>query len=515
VVLLIACANIANLMLARASARHREMAVRLAMGAARSRIIRQLLTESILVSLIGAAVGVLFARWATRLIVAMMATPRTPAVFDLHPDWRVLLFTCGAAVFTGILFGLLPAFRATRADLGVSLRERAQNLRGSEPRAGAARLLLALQVALSVVLISGAGLFAGSLVRIWNISPGFDPKNLLLIGLDTSQRPEKGPQLTQIYRRLLARVNALPGVRSASMVWLVPLSGAGWDDDVKILSGPDITADLRDTWANAIGPHYFDTMRIPLLAGRDFTESDDKGVGIINETAARTWFGHGSAIGQQVRFQNSVIRIIGVAADSKYLDLRDPDSRTLYLPASDNASMTMVIRADASLASLYPAVRSILREIAQGTPTTEVRSMSEEVDQSIGRERLMAVLSVFFGVLAMLLTSIGLYGILAYAVTRRTGEIGVRMALGAQRHNVIWLVLRETLGHVAAGIAVGIVAVLATARLVASLLYGVRPRDPATLLMAVFALAITAAVAAWLPARRATRLDPMTALRDE
>ena len=515
VVLLIACANIANLMLARASARQREIAVRLAMGAGRRRIVRQLLTESLLISIMGAAAGVLFARWATRLIVAVVATPRSPLLLDLHPDWRVLLFTAGAAIACGILFGLLPAFRATRSDIGIGLRERTANLRGGEPGVGPARLLLGLQVALSLVLISGAGLFAGSLVRLWNVSLGFDPKNLLLIGIDTSQRPEKKAQLTELYRRVTERVQALPGVRSASMVWLVPLSGAGWDEDVVILSGRDITADQRDTWGNAVGPRYFATMRTPLLAGRDFTPADDKGVGIINEAAARTWFPHNGAVGQQIRFGPEPIRIIGVVADAKYTDLRDPDPRTLYVPASDNGSMTLVIRADASLTAVYPEVRAILHDIAPGTPTSEVRSMSQEIDQSIGRDRLMALLSVFFGVLALLLTSIGLYGILACAVTRRTAEIGVRMALGAQRHNVIWLVLSETLAHVSAGMLIGLAAVLATSRLVASLLYGMRPNDPGTLVLAISLLAGTAAVAAWLPARRATRLDPMTALRDE
>jgi predicted permease len=522
VVLLIACANMANLLLARGFARHKEIAVRLAMGAGRWRVIRQLLTESVLISIVGAALGFVFAQWATHLMVALLSPARKPIPLDLHPDWRVLIFTAAAAVSAGMLFGLMPAFRATRVSIGVALKERAHNIRSAEGRLGIGRVLLAAQVALSVLLIAGAGLFAGSLIRLLSLNPGFKPKNLVVIGIGTDRRPEKGEALAALYGRLLERVNTLPGVRAASLLWITPLTNGGWDQTISIPGKPGIPEELRDAYLNKVGSRFFETMGTPLLAGREFTVSDTSAaerVGIINENAVRAWFPNENPIGAHIELDKAIIRIIGVVGNAKYLNLREPEPKAVYFPYSQEVahtpSMSFAIRTDAGLSSVYREFQGAIREVAPGTPIWQAKTMSEQVSESLSRERLMASLSVFFGLVALLLTAIGLYGILAYAVTRRTGEIGVRMALGAQRHDVISLVLRETLSHVFVGVAVGIAAVLGTSRLTGSLLYGVRPNDPLTMLLAVFMLMAVAAAASYLPARRASRLDPMMALRDE
>jgi len=522
VVLLIACANMANLLIARSAARHRETAVRLAIGAGRWRLIRQLLTESVLISAIGAALGLAFAEWSVRLLVGFMQLRRSPISLDVNPDWRVLAFTASAAILTGLLFGLFPALQATRLGINIGLKQRAQNVVGAPDRFGVGRVLLGGQVALSVLLVAGSGLFAGSLLNLWTLNPGFNPRNLLLIGIDTDKRPEKGAAFGAIYSRLLNRVNSFPGVKSASLLLITPTTNFEWDDDVSLPGGPEIPPPLRDTMVNLVGPRYFETMQTPLLTGREFNEHDSataEKVGIISEKAARSWFGGKSPIGEHIQFEKSVIRIIAVSGDAKYLSLREPDPLALYLCYLQNdtpgGSLSFVIRSDAGIASIYPAFRTAVKQIVPGTPIGEVTTMEDQVKESLGQERLMASLSIFFGVLALLLTCIGLYGILSYSVARRQAEIGLRVAIGASRSNVIWLVLRDTLWHVVVGAGVGVGAVVATSRFVASFLYGVKPNDPWTLALAVAALAAVAFGAAWIPARRAARLDPMVALRDE
>ncbi len=528
VVLLIACANMANLLLARASARYREIAVRLAMGAGRSRIIRQLLTESLLLSLMGAAAGLLFARWSTRLLLAFLDSKRQNfgfaqnAAFDLHPDWRVAVFTLTAACACGLLFGLAPALRATRIGIGASLKERVHNVRGDEGRSGIGRFLLGFQVALSVLLVAGAGLFAGSLYRLWTLNPGFDPKNVTVIGIDTAKRAQKSAPLINLYSRLLERLNGMPGVRAASLLWFTPLTDSGWDEPLTIPGRTDLSEDQRDTDINLVGARFFEAMGTPLLAGRDFRASDtaaSEKVGILNELAAHRFFPHTNPIGAYIVLEKKATRIIGIVGNAKYMNLREPDPLTLYLPYTQSTkgvpSLSFVIKTKNGPAAIYPAFRAALHEIAPDIPIGVVESMQEQVDDSLGRERLMASLSVFFAVLALLLTSIGLYGILSYAVARRSGEIGLRMALGARRGNVIWLVLHETIGHIAIGLAAGILAVLAMSRLIKSLLYGIVPNDPGNLVLAVLILTAVAMLAAYLPAWRASRLDPMLALREE
>ncbi len=527
-VLLIACANMANLLLARASARQREIAVRLAMGASRTRVIRQLLTESVLISLIGGLAGIAFASWSVRLLVGFLAAAQRhsfggeAAQFDLHPDWRVILFTLIAITGCGLLFGLGPAFRATRVGISASLKERPHHLRLAESRVGIGRVILAVQAALSVLLVAGAGLFAGSLFRLLTLNPGFNPKDVALIGIDTDRLTRHGPTLRNLYTRLLEQTVHLPGVQSASLIWFPPFSDSGWDDFLDIPGGSNIPQDQRDTFMNLAGPHLFDVLQIPIIAGRQFTAADtatSEKVGILNELAARKLFPSRNPIDEHVVLEKQLIRIVGVVGNTKYLNMRAPDPLALYLPytqkSDDLPSLTFVIKVRPGARSIYPEFRSLLHQVAPAVPLGKMQMLEEHLDDSLGSERLMASLSIFFAVLALLLTSIGLYGVLAYLVTGRTGEIGIRMALGAPSGNVVWFVLREIAGQVGIGIAAGIVAVVLTSKLIASLLYGIQPNDPGNLVLAVLALLAVSASAAYFPALRATRVDPVLALREE
>ncbi len=533
IVLLIACSNLANLLFARSSARQREIAVRLAMGAGRSRVIRQLLTESVLLALLGGIAGLAFASASTRVLVSILTTsanvggPGQDIRFDLQPDWRILIFTLLAALFSSLLFGLAPAFRATHIGIIGALKERAHTLQGAASRMSVGRLILAFQAALSVLLICGAGLFGSSLWRLWTLNPGFNPKNLFLLGIDTDRRSVKGSSPLSLYQELLGRLNTIPGVEAASLLWMTPLSEGGWDDYVSIPGRADLPNEQRDTFINLAAPRFFAAMGTPLLAGRQFDLRDaanSERVGIINELAARRFFPDRNPIGEHIQLEKKVIRIVGVAANSKYLNLRDPEPLELYLPYTQNLSddparavpsLTFVIRSSLKPAALESSCRAILRQIAPDIPVSMARSMDEQVAASLNSERLMALLSLFFGALALLLTSIGLYGVLAYSVAQRTNEIGVRMALGAQRGNVILLVMRESMGHVAIGISAGILAVLGTSRLVGALLYGIRPNDAGNLMMAVVVFLLVAGMATYLPARRASHLEPLLALREE
>ena len=514
-VLLIACANLANLLTARASARQREVAVRLAIGAARGRLIRQLVTESLLLAMAGAVGGFAVAYWATRVLIDLLSTT---AVLDLRPDWRVLLFTAATTVATGLLFGLAPAFRATRAGAGSALKERAHQIQGAEGRLGFTRVLLGGQVALSIVLLAAAGLLAGSLVRLLTLSPGFDPSGVTVVSIDMGKLPRNAPALLEISRRIIERARALPGVESASLMNATPLTNSGWDNSFGIPGRPDIPEEDRDAAINAVAPQLLRTMRIRLLAGRDFLDSDtaqSEKVAIISESAARRWFPNG-ALGANIVLMHNSLRVVGISGDIKYLNLREDTPYTIYVPYTQwNMGGGITIRTEAPPRQTYAALRDIVRTEAPGAPIRTVRTMEETMNESLSTERLTAYLSLFFATLALLLTAVGLYGILAYSVSRRTGEIGIRMALGAQRGSVVWLVIREAMGHIAAGALVGMAAVAASSKLIASLLYGVPPNDPATMLLAVTALGLVCALAAWIPARRASRLDPMAALREE
>ena len=521
-VLLIACANMANLLSARALARHREVAVRLAMGAARTRIIRQFLTESLLLAVAGALGGCAIAAWATRMLITMLSSIGNPIALDLTPDWRVLLFTTIATMATGFAFGFVSALRSTRTGLGAALKERVQ-IPGTS-RVGSERLLLGFQVALSVVLLSAAGLLAGSLIRLLSQNLGFEPKGVTVVQIATSQLGRRGDAVIDMYERILRRVRALPGIESAAMLENTPLSDSGWDNFVDVPGGSSLPETQRDTYINSVSAGFLATMRIPLLAGRDFSDRDTASsarVGIISETAARRLFPRGDALGNHIIMAGSqdkeVVEIVGIAGDSKYLTMRTETPFTMFVCYKQwlAGANRIAVRTSAPLRQTYLRFRELLRQEAPGAPIVTIRTMEQQIDESLSTERLVAFLSVFFAALALSLTAIGLYGVLAYSVSRRTSEIGVRMALGAQRAAVVRMVLREALGHTLAGAVVGLVAVAASAKVIASLLYGVKPNDPWTMSLAVIALGLVCAIAAWMPARRASKLDPMVALREE
>ena len=519
-VLMIACANLANLLTARATARNREVAVRLAIGASRMRVARQFLTESLLLAGMGAVVGLGIAIWATKVLISLLSST---AVLDLRPDWRVLLFTALVAVATAVIFGIVPAYRATQSGLNGALNERVKHSRGGPGRPGLGRALVGVQVALSVVLLASATLLAGSLTRLLTESPGFDPRGVTVVSLDTSRLPVKSPaELLQLWGNFLERVKGMPRVESASLMSITPLGNGGWENFVTIPGRPDIPEEQRNPSINSVGPHYCRTMRIPVLAGRDISDADtpqSQRVVIISENAARRWF-PGGALGSDLILRNNnedrILRVVGIAGNTKYWNLRDPIPATMFVPYTQwNQAGTLALRTSASKQLTYTAFRQMLRQVAPGTPIRTVKTMEQQIDESLATERLTAYLSLFFAGLALLLTAVGLYGVTAYSVSRRTSEIGVRMALGAQRRSVIWLVIRETAGYAAAGAVAGVAVVAAFSRLITGLLYQVKPGDPGVILFPLAILMLVCATAAWIPARRASRLDPVAALREE
>jgi predicted permease len=527
-VLLIACANVANLLTARSVARQKEIAIRQAIGAGRARLIRQFLTESVLLALVGGCVGLWLAWWGGNLLVRFISTGPVPIQLELAPDWRVLGFTACVSVLTGVLFGLAPAVRGTILDLTPTLKEGASSLAGASARWRWGKMLVSVQVALSLTLLVGATLFVMSLRKIQSVDGGFRVENLLLATFDTSgtgsSGPERRKQLEAFYREAVERANSLPGVRVASMSSLGPMSG---DDSTRDLFVPGFEARTRDDQAvhlNSIGTRFFETMGIPLLRGREFAPADDATapkVAILNDTAARFYFPGVDPLGQVVHMgsdsQGQPMQVVGVVRDSKRQDLRQPAPRMLYLPFLQyhQPYMTLEIRTAGNPNAVAASARQAFREINRNIPVWEIKTMQTQINEGLVQERLVATLSSFFGLLALLLSAIGLYGTLSYAVARRTSEIGIRMALGARKGNVLWLVLREATVLVLCGAGVGLLAATAMNRLIASMLFGLTPSDPVALLIATSVLLAVALLAAWLPARRASKVDPMVALRYE
>jgi predicted permease len=497
VVLLIACANLAGLLLARAAAREREIAVRMAIGAGRGAIVRQLLTESLLLSTAGALAGIVVARWAGRALVALLAGPR-PLPLDLSPDWRVLVFSIAAAALTGILFGLVPAWRASRVDL-----QSAMKVAGRPTATRTRGWLVAAQVALSLVLVAASGLLVSTWRRIAAIDPGFRPQGVLVV--ETTAR---APRYTTdsrlaLYARIHDRLRSLPGVTLAAESFLTPFSyqSAGFP----VSEGQFVPF-------NEIGPGYLAAIGARLIAGRDLTASDGN-VAIVTESFARRFFGDAAAIGHEL----SGRRIIGVIADIKDESLRDSSGAQVYLPIAGfpptGAFHSFVIRTPNPTA-LAPQVRAVLADLDPHL-TVAVRSLQSRIDESLSIPRSLGLLSGFFGVLAVLLSALGLYGVVQYGVARRRAEIGVRMALGASGAQVVRAVLRDAARVVGIGIAIGLPLAVAANRLLTSFLYGVDPADAAILIAAAVTLVVAAAAAAFLPARRAAALDPIAALRHD
>ena len=524
-VLLIACANLANLLLARASVRQREIALRLAIGASRFRVIRQLLVESLILSGMGGVLGIGLSYWLSGLLVRFLSVGGPMIRLDLSPDWRILGFTAGISIITGILFGLAPALRGAGFELAPALK---QGGRGSSPPQRLARVLSVAQVALSLVLLTGAGLLVRTLDRINNIDGGFRRESVYTVSLAPRGSDQKngpnGTRLNRIYLDLLERVRAIPGVVSASLAGEPPTM-RGYGRPFKISDGRQFSAHQ-----NQIYPGYFAALGSAIVQGRDFGPADvAEGaplVTIVNETLARRVFPGESPLGKRIVCTGRIsmgetgnpCEVIGVARDIPYSTLKDEPQNAIYMTflqaPTGRGKMELLVRAGAR--TQVPA--KLKREIAAidpYLPAFVVRSLATEVDAALMRERVMALMSTVFGGLAALLAAIGLYGVVAYSVGRRTQEIGVRMAMGAQPGRVLRLVLGETISLAALGILCGLPVALVATRLLIGFLYGVKPGDPLVLGASVALLIVTAVVAGLIPARRASRIDPMAALREE
>jgi putative ABC transport system permease protein len=522
-VLLIACANIANLLLARAAARQREISIRMAIGAARRRVMRQLMSESLLLSVLGALGGSLFAVWGSRLLVRLLSKAGNELQLDTAPDLRVLVFTMGIAVLTGLLFGLAPALRATSVSPNNVLKEHARGMVAG--RFGLGRALVTGQVALSLMLLVGAGLFLGTLRNLLTTDLGFSLHHVLLVRADMMQTNVPKEQRPRVYREIVERLRGVPGVQSASSSAMTPIGRGQWDSTV---SPEGYTPNGKDdtlVYFNRVSTGYFETMRQPVLLGRDFSTHDDAGappVMLVTESVARRFFGKANPIGKTIRAdgpgKEGVYQVIGVVKDAKYAAVDEGLTLTVYVACAQDSEpwpwVNFEVRAGGPVESFVPAVRAAIGQVNRGI-SLEFRSFETQVNDSLLQPRMVALLSAFFGGLALLLAMIGLYGVTAYGVARRQAEIGIRMALGAQPGSVAWLVLREVAVMVAIGTGIGLGASLAAGRLVASLLYGVKPHNAAPLAIAAAILGIATGIAAYLPARRGARLDPMAALREE
>jgi predicted permease len=521
-VMAIACANIANLLLARSAGRQREIAVRLSIGAGRWRIARQMLTESLLLATMGGALGLLMARWGTNILLAMAASGRLPVNLEIHPDLRVLGFTAGLCLLTGILFGLAPASNASRVSLGSALSERGAGSGGAMERFSLGKVLVVSQVALSLLLLIGAGLFTRTLANLKSQDLGFAREHVLLFWISPANNTS-GARLAKLFETAQARISALPGVVSASPSRNGLLSGFVGIRQVSVEGyAPKSDEDMGAQWS-LVAPQFFATIGMRLLLGRDFNGQDSEKsprVAIVNETMVRDFFQGRNPVGKRFALgADEGIEIVGVVQDSKYFSLRDQNVRMVYLPFRQDLghliSMCLAVRTQGSLPGLAGRIREEVLSIDSGLQIPHIDTIGEQVDATLVEERLITVLSGFFAVLAVLLASLGLYGVMAYRATRRTNEIGIRMALGATRGQVLGMVLKQSLGLVAVGIAIGVMATLGVTRLISSLLFGVKPADPVTIGGGALLMVVVAAVAAFLPARRAARVDPMTALRYE
>jgi putative ABC transport system permease protein len=522
-VLIIACVNLASLFVSRAAARGHEISIRVALGASRSRLVRQLLTESMMLSVAGAAAGFALAHWSSKALAQFILRQLSflPGRLNLSPDWHVLAFTAGVAVLTGTLFGLAPVVNVTRSDAADSLQESARI--GKAVRSGS--LLVCTQIALSLVLLMGAALLIRSLINLRSVDPGFESAGVLDVSLFENTRAPKDFNAPAYYRGLLAQIDHLPGVISAGISENVPASN--FENKVPVIAEPagagsqSFQADLQ-----FFSPGAFRTLGMRLEQGRDFRWSDDDhapAVAVLSETLARRLFPTGDAIGQRIAagpenfpFKQRNLQVIGLVSDANFWSIRAGHTSELYIPTLQSYAQygELLVRTNVSplslVASMRQAVESMGREFV-----LEVRPLSEQVSRSLLQERVTAMFSEFFGGLALLLASVGLYGLMSYSVTRRTREIGIRMALGAQRQKVLWMILRETVALILTGIAIGTPFALLATRLIANQLFGLSPRDPLTLTIAGLALLAVGALAGYVPSRRAMDVDPMVALRYE
>lgn len=527
-VLLIGCANVANLLLARASSRRHEVAVRIAIGAGRGRLVRQLLTESLLLSLLGAAVGLLLAGAVTRLMVRSMAIHGEAVWLDLSVDGRVLAFTLLVATGTAVLFGVVPAWRSARVDPRGAMKANDRSIAEGHSRFGLGKALVVGQIALSLVLVVGAGLLLGTFRRLATLDPGFDPGGVLLASVDMGNAGIPEEALPHVKREVLERLRATPGVESASASIFTPLSGGGWNGLVEVEGYAPAGPRDAEVFFNGVSDGFFPTLGAALLAGRDFGEGDvaeSPPVAIVNESFMRKFFHGANPVGRRVTIKGRVpeedetLHVVGVVRDTKYRSMREAWEPLVFRPLGqlggpDRPALELMLRGRGEAGALARTVTRAVGEV-NGSFSIRYRTLEAQLDASLGRERLLAMLSGVFGGLALLLAVVGLYGTMAYSVARRRNEIGIRIALGAARARVMRLVLGEAGRLVAAGLLLGGAAALATTRWVAPFLFGLAPTDPATWAIAALALAAVSAAACALPAWRAARMDPNAVLRAE
>jgi len=537
-VLLIACANVANLLLSRAASRQKEIGVRLALGASRWRLIRQLLTESVLLACLGGMLGVVFALWIKDglLAVSDWGGNRMPAL-EPKLDWRVLGFTLGLSVLTGIVFGLAPAWRATKLDLTPTLKDSGRGSSAAS-RSLLSRGLVVMQVALSLLLLVGAGLFVRTLLNLQRVDPGFNTKNLLLFGIRPGLLGYNEEKLTQLYQRMAERLEAVPGVQMVTFSNMTLLAGGMSNRGVFLRSAltaqPDAEGRIKPNGTshiNAVRENFLAVMEIPLLAGRKLNAQDDARapkVVIVNQAFANKYFPHENPIGKRFTFdpkKPDEIEIVGLAKDAKYAKQREDAPPTSYIPWQQAlrgmSGATFELRTPGDPAALSAAIRQAVREVDENLPINNIRTQVEQADQTLALERLFAKLVTLFGLLAQQLASIGLFGVLAFAVSQRTHEIGIRMALGASRRDVLKLIVRQGMALSLIGVVLGLVGAYVLTKYLESwmrlsrMLYGIKPTDPTTYGVIAVLLTVVALIACYLPARRATKVDPMIALRCE
>jgi predicted permease len=528
--LAIACASIANLLLARGVARRKEIAVRLAIGAKRARVFRQLLTEALVLTLAGAAIGLLLASWAGGVLVAFMTTTREHLTLDTSPGWRMAGFTAALAIVVSTISALLPSLNLTRGDVMGGLRETGQPGAGLLRRWSAGKILVAVQVALALVLLSGAAVFGRSLARVLAQDAGVDSDRIVLVFPDTAAAGYRGPAVHGFYAQLLERLRALPGVESAALSWMPPISHSMgmWTESIAVDGSTPTTSDggdARSVCFNGVSPRYFATVGMALRRGRDVSDADTASapkVVIVNATFARRFFGaqdplgHRISIGKDLSRQN--VQIVGIVQDAKYRNLQEPVPSIAYLPAAqvgellNGGDLVAELRVATTNAAVAAAARLASRTLDPRVPL-RVETVADRIRESTLNERLIAVLAGALGVAALILACAGLYGLLAYSVSRHSREIGLRIALGARPGSVLWMVQRESLVLAGLGIAAGLGGALALGRFVRTMLFQITPADPIALGLASLVMLLVAVGAAYLPARRAASVDPVVALK--